>query len=161
MLAVIKGLSKVENQNTVKPAILSSCLALIILSLAGLSALFFGFIYLVGAANADPTSNLDAKTAILLRGQTVAILTFLYLVICLVSPFFWYNRGRSWNYVILGLGLIHLVGSTYLAISPNWESDLTRLYLYSSAIMNLILVAVMILDRKRFGVATKKKNTYR
>ncbi len=138
-----------QNRGAFKPTILSSFLASIILILDGLSMVFFGFIYLVGSANADFFSDPEKKDVVLRQGEVVALLTLLYLIFCIVTLVYWLKGRRSWNYVVLGLGLFHLTSCSYLMVFSDWERDLARLCFYDSLTLNLFLVAIAIFGRRK------------
>jgi len=107
-----------QNQNTIKPTKLASFFVSIILVLDGFSTLAFGLFYFVIARLSDPVDfSVETKDVIVRQGEIVALLTFVYLVLCFISLVFWQKGKHNWNYIILGLGLIHLVGSSYLVIT--------------------------------------------
>jgi len=147
-----------KNSNIEKPTLLASFLGSIIMILDGLSMVFFGLIYLVGAANADFFYDMGKKEVVLHLGQIVAVLTLVYLILCIVSLVFWQKGRLLWKYVVLSLGLLHLAVSSYLMFSPDWESDLARLYFYSSIALNLVLVAITIFGRRKVESLAKDSN---
>jgi len=154
-------------QNTIKPNILSSFSVWIIIALDGFSALAFGLLCLLLAFIAEPT-NLNhpsphAKDAIFLWAGSIALLTFVYLVACYISLVCWQQGRRNWGYIILGLGLIHLVGSAYiLYFSSEFKFivefldmffrslaiNLLDLF-YGSLVINLLLLIIIFIGKIR------------
>ena len=126
--------------------------------LDGLSMVFFGLIFLVGSANADFFYDTGKKDIVLHQGEVVAVLTLIYLVFCITSLFYWQKGKHHWNFVVLGLGLFHLAVSSYLMVSPDWESDLARLYFYSSLILNLLLVAITVFGKRKLEFLVEHTN---
>ena len=55
-----------------------------------------------------------ATSEMVFEGEILPFLCFGYLVICFISLVYWLKGKRVWRYSILGLGLIHFVGSSYL-----------------------------------------------
>lgn len=136
-----------QNQNTIKPTKLASFFVSIILVFDGFSSLAFGLFYFVIAGLSDPVDfNAEVKNAIVRQGEIVALLTLVYLVLCVISIIFWQKGKRNWNYIILGLGLIHMVGSSYLFTFRD-EFDFFAYLFYGSLSMNLILLAIIIFEK--------------
>src|SRR5215510_11269013 len=96
-----------QNRDIRIPTVLSSFLGSIIMILDGLSMIFFGLIYLVGAGNADYFDDPEKKAAVLRQGEIVASITVVYLIFCVISLAYWQEGRRPWNYVVLGLGSLH------------------------------------------------------
>jgi hypothetical protein len=132
-----------QNKNTIIK-IFSSFLVWIIVILDGLSIFAFGLFGLVIAGIADPgPDGAYSKDALFFWTGSIALLSFIYLVVCFISLIFWQKGKRNWGYVILGLGLIHLAGSSYLFNFRDAFDFIVTLF-YGSLIMNLLLLAIII-----------------
>src|SRR5688572_24885276 len=96
---VSRGSYLMKNSNIEKPTLLASFLGSIIMIIDGLSMVFFGLIYLVGAANADFFYDMGKKEVVLHLGQIVAVLTLVYLISCIISLVYWLKGRPFWKYV--------------------------------------------------------------
>jgi hypothetical protein len=138
-----------QNQNIVKPTKLAAFFVSISLVLDGFSTLAFGLLYFFITASSDPIDfNMEAKNAAVRQGEIGAFLTFVYLVLCVISIVFWQQGKRNWNYIILGLGLIHIIGSSYLFTFRD-EIDFFAYLFYGSIPINIILLAIIILGKNK------------
>jgi hypothetical protein len=134
-------------QNTTKPTKRASFFVSISLVLDGLSTLAFGFFYFFIAGLSDPVDfSIEVKNVAIRQGEIVALLAFAYFVICVISIVFWQKGRHNWNYIILGLGLIHILGSGYLFTYTEGFGLYAYLF-YGSLSINLILLVIIIFEK--------------
>ncbi len=84
-----------------------------------------------------------ATSEMVFEGEILPFLCFGYLVICFISLVYWLKGKRVWRYSILGLGLIHFVGSSYLLDSVT-DIPLFAFFLSGSFFVNLFLYAFIL-----------------
>ena len=154
-----------QNQNSIKPTILASFSVWIIIALDGFTTLVFALLCLLLAAISEPADlshvGPHTKDAIYLWAGSTTLLAFAYLVACFISLVCWQQGRRNWGYIILGLGLIHLVGSAcllYFRSDFDFTLELLKMFLGSfvmnwldlfcgSLVINLILLIIIINER--------------
>jgi hypothetical protein len=138
-----------SNQNTHNPTNLASFLGSIILVFDGFSMLAYGLLIFVISGIADPVDfSIETKKAGLRLGAFFALITLVYLVVCLISLKNWKEGKRVWRYIILGLGLLHLVWFGLYFISGKEFEFLTYLF-YGSLVANILLCILVIFGQTK------------
>ena len=133
-----------QNQSIIKPTKFFAFIISIVMAFDGFSALAFGGLYLFISMISDPADfKIETKYAIVHQGEFVAFLTFLYLVICYLSPIYWAKGKMLSSYIMLGLALLHLAGFSYLFRFRDEFNMFTYLF-YGSLISNLSLLAIVV-----------------
>lgn len=151
-----------KNQNTHLPTKWTAIIVSIILTLDGFSTLALGLLFFILSGIGDPVDfNIETKEANVRRGEIVALLTLLYLVMCFISMIFWRRGKQVWRYFILGLGLIPIVWSMILI---NYRDVFTSLfnvrddnyiftYLFiGTFVINILLGVLVIFGRNKSDV---------
>jgi hypothetical protein len=121
----------------------------ILVVLDGFSMLGFGIIHSFMIGVIDHFGSGIDKRALMSYAEIVLWLAFAYFIACLVALIFWLSRRGFWRYVILGLGILAFVGSSYfLIMSKELGSDynFARYPFWTSLTINFLLIAFIILD---------------
>ncbi len=102
--------------------------------------IIFSFINLIG----DPGDfNPETKRIMVLQGNIIGIGSFIYLITCLISRYL-RNKGHNFgNYIIIILGIIHLLISIFITFNFE-EPNLSILFTSLLIMMNILLIVVVI-----------------
>ena len=135
-----------ENDLDIKKTKPPSLFVVIIMALNGCSALVVGIIYYLAAALADPLDfKGEFRSAMIHQEEMVALLSVVYLIACFVSVAIWRKRRSVWRYLVMGLGLLHLAGASYLLLTFRYETTRVLVYLFGiSLVMNLLLLWLLL-----------------
>lgn len=129
-------------QPIIKPTKPFVVIAFVAMAFDGFSALAFGGLYLLASLLADPVDfKVETKDAIVAQGTFVAGLTVLYLIVCLLSANYWAKGKTFLGYVLLCLGVMHLVLFSYLFQFRNEAEMLTYIF-YGSLLLNVSLLGI-------------------
>jgi hypothetical protein len=148
----------VNSQNNSKPNRAASILVSIIMVVNGISVMFLGILYAFGTAIGEPigltVEALEAKAAAEYRSQIVMWLCIVYFLICLLSLLFWQKGKRVWIYVLLVLGLMHVIYfgyifSPFFPFSVFYGIDYFAFLFYSSISLNLIMFIFILFGRNK------------
>ena len=102
--------------------------------------------------------NIETKEANVRRGEIVALLTLLYLVLCFISMILWRKGKQVWRYIILGLGLIPIVWSIILfnyrdaftsLFTVRDDYDLFTYLFIGTFVINILLGVLVIFSQNR------------
>ena len=147
-----------NRQDTSKPNKTASILVSIIMVVDGISVMVLGILYAFGTAIGEPRGfsikALDAKAAAEHQSVIVMWLCIAYLLICLISLRFWQRGKRIWMYVILGLGLMHVMYFSYIfspffPFSLFYGIDFFAFLFYGSILLNLIISIIILFGRNK------------
>jgi hypothetical protein len=130
---------------------ISSPFVSILVVLDGFSMLYFGIIhsFMIGVIDPIPVGPGADKRILMFYAEIVVRLTFVYFIACLVALIVWLSRWRFRRYVILGLGLLAVVGSSYFLIVYKELGSNYKFASYpfwTSLAINIPLIAFIILD---------------
>ena len=120
--------------------------------LDGISALFIALLYFFFTSNADYTV-LESTVGVMMRqrAQFVVSLAFVYLITCVISLINWSKGKRLWQVFLTGLGIMHVVGLTFLSVMSEefFVNAILVPLIYLSLIINLIMIVFVYREKVR------------
>ena len=146
-----------QNEDTLKQHKVSAIVVSISMIFDGLSMLIFGFFYLVGKGNTD-FPDIETKKALVLQGEIVAASAFIYFLTCLLSLNYGLRGSRVWSDIILGLGMIHFAGASYLLTVTSPYADSVYPLPYGSIAVNLLLLVIIVYNKNKSALFAKDRN---
>jgi hypothetical protein len=145
-----------QNDTPVKPDHDSKFMVGVFINFDGLGALLLSILTFIFAGVGDSALSYpseDVNSVIAKKQQTLNIIGFViifllvYWVICNISLVMWSKGKRSWNFVIAGLSILHILGFGILMMVS--RQDFATMCFCVSLGWNLILLPKVLPEKKK------------
>jgi uncharacterized membrane protein len=143
--------TQMQNQMQMKPTDLSLRIVSIVAAINSLVTLLIGALWVLIIEISEPSPRemkLDLESIAVQRDQeqlTVLLSVGICVIIYLIALVFWINGKRFWDFILLGLTLLHLVGLYYLVIS---FFGYLPAVLFIPLALDLIILVTIIVDKR-------------